>query len=442
MLWRVWEDVRRGAAHFHPGSVSLPVKRLEQFVHGLCMPFHVLRALWAERDTRRRYLTVSLVQVAVIVALTGVFTSMGEEVVETVGPEEWSEVHEEELQAQREVALDEEEAQADLEDAAAGLKDAAAEQEGDRQQRAKLEKAAEGMAVLAERLGADGAEVRAKMKEAAKQVEEKAAKKAEEKAGEKRRAEQKAGGSGERKVHWVVHWTALLSALHLAQWIVIALSRDYHTELMREASVLTGIPPEDEPLSPRVRLNTQWLRRKLKQRSRGMMMFTAGLPVFWLLARLMVWGAGGLLNVWGSRGIYLALLSVWGAWWFVVFSAGKTSLAWGEKEPRAPWFLRGWNWLTARAGPVGPAMRTYGSLWTRFTREVFSPAACVERQPWSVGGLAVARAVASIPLVKCFARPLFPVAAAHLLTAGAASVGEGSAGPGGTEPVRSARAAS
>lgn len=415
----MWEDVRRGAAHFQPGSVSLPVNRLEQFVHGLCVPFHVLRALWADRAARRRYLTVNLIQAAVIIALAVVFTDKGEEVVETVGPEEWSEVQEEELQAQGEVAGDQAEAQAELEDAAAELKDAAAEPEGDPRQKAQLEKAAEGMAVLAERLGSDGDEVRAKMKAAV----EKVAKKAEEK--RKRRAEQTAGGSGKRKVHWVVRWTALLSALHLAQWIVIALSRDYHTALMREASLLTGLPPEDEPISPRVRINMQWLRRKLKQRWQGMLIFAAGGPVLWLLAKLLVWGGGGLLSEWGSRGVHLALLSVWGAWWFVVFSAGKTSLAWGEKEPRAPWFLRGWNWLTARAGPVGPAMRTYGSLWTRFTREVFSPAACVERQPWSLGGLAVARTVASIPLVKCFMRPLIPVAAAHLLTAGAASAGEG-----------------
>ncbi|MFL5358677.1 hypothetical protein [Archangium sp.] len=391
MLWRVWDDVRRGAAHFHQRNVPLPVNRLEQFVHGLCLPFHVARVLWAERATRRRYLTVSLAQVAVIVALGVVITGKGQEVVETVGPEEWSEAQEEELAARVEAVQK--------------------DQEEELQHTAEqLEKAA----VLAERMGVDPAEVRAKQKAALREIEKKAR--------EERRDALKTAGPRKRKVHRVVYWAALFSSLNLAQWLVIALSRDYHTVLMREASVLTGLPPEDEPISPRVRLNPQWLRKELKQHWRGMLVFSSGVPLCWLSKKLVHWGGGGELM---ADGVYVMMLSAWGAWWFVVYTAGKSSLAWREQEPREPWYLRGLKWLTARAVPLRPVMGTYGSLWTKFTREMFSPAASVERQPWSLGGLAVARTLASIPLVKCFLRPIIPVAVSHLLVAGAASEGEG-----------------
>ena len=41
----------------------------------------------------------------------------------------------------------------------------------------------------------------------------------------------------------------------------------------------------------------------------------------------------------------------------------------------------------------------------------------MERQPWAFAGLALMRAVGLVPGLKCFVRPLIPVAAAHLLEA-------------------------
>jgi hypothetical protein len=306
-VWQVWEDVRRGAVHFQQRNVPLPVNWLGQFAHGLCLPFHLARALFADRAQRRSYLKVCTLQVVAVLALALLFTGWGKKVVEPIAPKE--------PQASTRV---------------------------------------------------------------------------------------------------VVYWAALFSALQLAQWIVIALSRDYHTALSREVSLLNGVAPEDEPLTPRIRLNMPWLRNKMKRRWRGLVVFFVGVPLLWV-ARVLP----------GGKTVFTVLLSAWGAWWFVVFTAGKSARAWDELAPREPWFLRGWSWLTASIAPLRWALfGMYSSLWTTFTRPVFAPVACVERQPWVFSGLAVARALAVLPLVKCFLRPLIPVAAAHLMAQGAAA-GEG-----------------
>ena len=210
-------------------------------------------------------------------------------------------------------------------------------------------------------------------------------------------------GSRQGWGRWLVYGAAFLSTLHVAQWAVIALTRDFHTELSREASLLMGVPVEDEPLVPRVRLNVGWMRNKLMRRWRALMVFAIGAPLLWLCKWVVP----------GGRVIAPALVALWGVWWFVVFTAGKSALAWREREPREPGFLRAWKALTSRV----PFLRGYGSMWARITRPVFSPIVQVERGPWGFTGLALVRALSALPLVKCFLRPLIPVAAAHLLMA-------------------------
>lgn len=416
-LWQVWADVRQGAEHFHQRSVPLPVNRLGQFVHGLCLPFHLARVLLSDKETRRRYLRVSFLQVAAVVALAVVFTGPGEEVVERVGPDDWSSEELEEARQEAEEARGAAEVLRREAEAALAREEDVQHQEEQAQEIAQV---ARGVAALAVKAGADQEKVRV-----AVQVAMDEAKKAQE----ERRAKREAERPRERNVHRFVYWAALLSSLHIAQWIVIALSRDYHTELSREVSLRTGLAPEDEPLTPRVRLNLPWMRNKLKRRWRAFLVFAAGAPLLWFTTKFLPF-RDELLTV---------LLSLWGAWWFVVFSAGKSALAWNESAPGEPWFLRGWKRLTASraassVAPVRSLMGTYGSVWTRFTRPVFSPIASVERQPWSLGGLAVARALAALPLVKCFLRPFIPVAAGHLLVAGGAGPEEGRANPRPSAP--------
>jgi hypothetical protein len=210
---------------------------------------------------------------------------------------------------------------------------------------------------------------------------------------------------------WLVYSAAILSSLQIFQWIVIALSRDHHTVLSREASLLTGLVPEDEPLEPRVRLNLGWMTKKLKQRWRGLWIFAWGVPVLWTVDWVLRRVSHRFLPE--DAKFLPVLLSLWGAWWFVVFTAGKSARAWDEPDARSPWFLRAWDWLGSRISPLG----SYGLRWTRVTSPVFSPAARVEQRPWGLLGLAVARALSALPLVRCFLRPTISVAAAHLLAA-------------------------
>lgn len=357
-LWRVWGEVRQGAAHFVRPDAPLPTGRLGQFFHGLGLPFHLVRTLLAHPATRGRYLRVSLTQAAVILALGVWLTHSSQAVVQRVG-----------IEAAHQLAEQE-----------------AAKQEAEED--AALDAVAETTAALVRERGQDPEQARRVMKAVL---------------SEGREAKRNAAPAREAPAPWFVYWAALLSSLQLAQWVVIALSRDYHTALSREASLLTGLAPEDEPLEPRVRLNLRWLRNKLVRRWRALLVFSVGVPLLWALWRVLP----------GGRWLLSVLLSMWGAWWFVVFTAGKSALAWNETSPREPWFLRGWKPLTSRIGPL----RAYGALWTRVTGSVFSPVARVERQPWVFSGLALVRVVAALPLVKCFLRPVIPVAASHLVVA-------------------------
>jgi hypothetical protein len=67
----------------------------------------------------------------------------------------------------------------------------------------------------------------------------------------------------------------------------------------------------------------------------------------------------------------------------------------------------------ARSGPTGPATNLARSVWD----DVRQPAVETEKQPWAFSGLALIETLAMLPLVKCFLRPLIPVAAAHLIAA-------------------------
>ncbi|ABF87148.1 hypothetical protein MXAN_2469 [Myxococcus xanthus DK 1622] len=204
-------------------------------------------------------------------------------------------------------------------------------------------------------------------------------------------------------------WAALFAALQLAQWVVIALSRDYHDAISRKASLLTGLEPEDEEFPPRVRLNVAWLRKKVKRRWRAFLLLMVGVPALVLIT---------LPFMCASRFVFTALFTAWGAWWWVVFTAAKSARAWEPSAgaTRPPWFLRVWTVLTTRVpGFRWGSLQRYGASWGRRTEEVFAPISSTERHPWVFAGLAVVRFLGSFPPMKFFVRPLIPVASAHLL---------------------------
>jgi hypothetical protein len=188
--------------------------------------------------------------------------------------------------------------------------------------------------------------------------------------------------------------------------VVIALSREFHDSISRDASLLTGLAPEDPEVRPRIHLDMKWVRKKFSRRVRAFTVFVVGLPVLYAIS--------------GPFGTHVAsvLISGWSAYWLVVFTAAKTAHAWRESETGPPWFLRGWNWLTTRVpGFRWSLPQRWGRFWENRTRSVYPPAAEMEKLPWAFAGLAVPRALSMIPLVKCFLRPLIPVAAAHLIVA-------------------------
>lgn len=199
---------------------------------------------------------------------------------------------------------------------------------------------------------------------------------------------------------------SIYGALSVVQAVVVALSRDYHAAIARDASLLLGVAPEDPPLVPKVRLNVAWVRRKFKQRTRSLLTFLPGVALISIAAL-----------PFPERALVTSVLtSLWATYWWVVWTASKSARAWErERVARPPWFLRLWDEYVAAVPVVGWVARLWERLWAWCTRSAYSPAEAVEGQPVEFAGLAAARALQLIPLVKLFVRPLAPVAAAHLL---------------------------
>ncbi|WP_223635243.1 hypothetical protein [Corallococcus sp. EGB] len=195
-------------------------------------------------------------------------------------------------------------------------------------------------------------------------------------------------------------WALFFGSLSAVQWIVIGLSRDYHTVISREASLATGVPPEDPEITPRVRLNVPWLRAKLQRRWRAFLLFVTGMPALALLCIPLCWFSNS----------FTVLSSLWGFWWVLVFTAAKSDRAWVAPVTRPPWFVRVWSKL-----PAHGAFRWMMKSLAHRAEGVAAPIATVERQPWVFAGLALTRFVGSMPPFRCFTRPFIPVASSHLI---------------------------
>ncbi|SEU08913.1 hypothetical protein [Stigmatella erecta] len=348
-----WEDVRSGAAHFQHRPLPSPQHPIRAFVHGLCLPYHLLRALWADAAARRRYLWVSLLQAITVLVLGGLFMDGGMKAVHR--------------------------ALTDAPPAAA--------------RKSPVKVVISRNSVHVETAGTDSApEIPEDAEDDDTPGKPSVTLEAEDLAD----------------ITSLEFWAALLAALQLVQWGVIALSRDYHDAIARDASLLTALEPEDGPLTPRVRLNVRWIVKELRHRWRSLVVFVLGTVVLSLLT----------LPLPGSRVLMAVLVPLWSAYWVVVFTASKSARAWTDTSAGAPWFLRLWTGLTTQVpGFRWKLLQGYGRFWTERTRFAFSPAAEVERQPWAFTGLSVVRALSMLPVLKCFLRPLIPVASAHLLAA-------------------------
>ncbi|WP_338867487.1 hypothetical protein [Myxococcus stipitatus] len=231
-------------------------------------------------------------------------------------------------------------------------------------------------------------------------------------------------------------WLALLGSLQIAQWVIIALSRDYHDAISREAALLTRVEPDDSDLKPRIRVNVEWLRKKVRRRVRAMILFAAGVPAALLLSLPFRWVGVG-------NEVFTGLTTLWGMWWLLVFTAAKSGQAWEAREgQRPPWFIRAWTWVTTHVpGLRWGLLKSYGAMWSRRTQEVYEPVATVERHPWAYAGLALARFIGSFAPLRFFVRPLIPVASAHILREERTKLGltrsngDGAPRPAGASPM-------
>lgn len=206
---------------------------------------------------------------------------------------------------------------------------------------------------------------------------------------------------------WV---TLLISSLVIGQWVTLAFTREYQAPTARTVSELIGIEPEDDDAAPRFRLDLKWLRRKAGKRARG---FLVVLPGFFLLAPL--WLVTKVLRV--DVVVMPVALFGWTAYWWLAFTAARSARAWeGEATAPAPGPVRWWVRQSERGGLWRLFFpRWIGRVATRLLRRESAPAAAMERAPVPFLGLALARAVTSIPLIRLFFRPLFDTAVAELL---------------------------
>jgi hypothetical protein len=194
------------------------------------------------------------------------------------------------------------------------------------------------------------------------------------------------------------------ATLAVVEWIIIALSREYHDALSKIASELTAVPPEDVPAKPSIRVNIRWLWKKLKRRIRGAILIAVGAPVLWPL-----W----LIPAIGSS-LQTAFLGLWTVYWLAVFTVGKTEHAWTRQAPPDPWFLRYSKRASEHRVLRFWMWRWYVRLLRRVGGPLASPAAHLERAPYEVAGLTAARALTRLPGLYTFFRPIVPVAATHI----------------------------
>lgn len=382
----VWGDVRQGAEHFKRWSVPPPDRPVRQFFHGLSLPFHLMRALWADAEARRRYLRVGILQSVTILALAITCHGSGNRAADSARERDARASSADITTPEAQERQERERFKLEIKLAAEELKDKIIAQIGDPKQDVPGEQLQSGED--------------AKAADEAKEEDPKGLEDGLELALERTK---KLAETDEFQF-----WVALFAAMQIAQWVVIALSHDYHDVIERDASLLTALEPEEGPITPRIRVDGKWLRKRVRRRIRGLTLFLTGMPVIY----------GFTAPFPFSKTLIAVLIPLWSAYWVVMFTAAKSAHAWKNSNAGEPWFLRAWNWLTTRVpGFRWRFLQRYGLFWANRTREVFPPASELEKQPWAFSGLAATRMLSMIPLVSCFLRPLIPVAAAHLLVA-------------------------
>lgn len=218
-------------------------------------------------------------------------------------------------------------------------------------------------------------------------------------------------GGAPRLAEALAWLTLAFSALVVGQWVVLALSREYQEPLGRELELVAGLPADDAALAPRVRVDVRWLKKKLSQRVRGVLVllpgFLAFTPVFLVTKPL------GLDDF-----VMPPLMFGWSAYWWCTFTVGRSALAWEDEASGArPLPLRWWQARTEQT----PGFRWFFPRWVGAfagwaMKRDLAPAVAFERAPWSFVGLGLARLVTSPPLVRLAFRQAIDAAVTEQLS--------------------------
>jgi hypothetical protein len=217
--------------------------------------------------------------------------------------------------------------------------------------------------------------------------------------------EQRAEREEPARPRWWARLGWLLSIVLGAQWLVVALTRDWDDQLSARIAEVAGAPVEEAPARPRVRLDLRWVWRKLKRRIWAGLAMLPGFVVIGAVVR-------PLSGTWLEAPLSTALGAAWTFYWWTVGTTSKTASAWAnEATARPPFFLRGVLRLTERWAPV----RWIGRLWASFTRRLYPPAEALEGCPRELAGLSLARLIGGLPLVSLSLRAVVPVAGALLM---------------------------
>jgi len=203
-------------------------------------------------------------------------------------------------------------------------------------------------------------------------------------------------------------WLSLVSRVYgfaiLAEWMLIAVTRQYDDELARRTSERLGVLPDDEPKTPKVSVDPKWALRKLRDRVRGALLFASAFPLYVFIEALPVGRLVGPIAV-----------VVWGAYWGAVFTAAKSAHAWRDADavppPPLPFFLRPFEGLMVSH----PRLMAYPRAWSWLVKSVRSPATQAERSLPAFAGLLFVRAFTHVPVVYLMLRPLVAVAAGRVI---------------------------
>jgi len=204
----------------------------------------------------------------------------------------------------------------------------------------------------------------------------------------------------------------LIATLSIVEWILVWIGREHQDQIAY--SVLTGVPGEPLPRPPRLRFDLAWLKMKGWRTLRLLIFLALAAPVMWLV--------GMIPRVGGS--LALVVEAVWATYWACVFAIANTFLVWEQPAPpdRAPWFMRVLRTL-ARIPLLGIPFRIYAGVLRVATRKVWPACLAFENAPWESAGLALARAIASVPVVYIVTRPAFTPAATHAFVARTSATG-------------------